>query len=240
MYYINPNIKDLNRIFPDEERLNYLRLDMNENPEGLPEEFVREVLNDITPEFLAMYPESDGLIKKISKHLDISTNQIAITNGSDMAIRYIFETFAEKGSNVVTVFPSFEMYSVYCRMYGLHQKKVNYDKHFNISIEEIIDSIDNKTDLVVLLNPNNPIGNVYSKKEVERVICKAQDVGAIVIIDEAYHYFYENTYIDYVNKFNNVIILRTFSKLCSIASCRIGFIVSNVDIIKNKVSIFKF
>ena len=233
MYYVNPHIKNLKRVFPDENRLHYLRLDMNENPDGLPEDILKEVFDDITPQFLSMYPELGSLTHKIANHLEVDTNQIAVTSGSDMAIRYIFETFAERGSSVITVFPSFEMYSVYCKMYGLNQKKINYDKNFNIDIDEIINSIDEKTDLVVLLNPNNPIGNVYLEEEVKRIIYKANDVGAIVIIDEAYHYFYSKTYLNYVNDFNNVIILRTFSKLCSIASCRVGFIVSNIDIINN-------
>ncbi|MBQ4596072.1 MAG: histidinol-phosphate aminotransferase family protein, partial [Firmicutes bacterium] len=58
MYYINENVKDLDRIFDQNSREGYLRMDLNENPGGLPEEFIKEVLSDITPEFISKYPET--------------------------------------------------------------------------------------------------------------------------------------------------------------------------------------
>ena len=64
MYYVNNNIKNTVRVFPSQGRYDYYRYDMNENPEGLPEEFVRSVLNEITPEFLAIYPEPDKFLDK--------------------------------------------------------------------------------------------------------------------------------------------------------------------------------
>ena len=85
--------------------------------------------------------------------------------------------------------------------------------------------------IVVLLNPNNPIGNVYTEDELEKVIEKTKKVGAIVIIDEAYHYFYPNTFLKYALNEENVVLLRTFSKLFSIAACRLGVVISNPQII---------
>ena len=95
-----------------------------------------------------------------------------------------------------------------------------------------MDAITENTRIVVLLNPNNPIGNVYTEEELKVVIEKAKQVGAVVIIDEAYHYFYPKTFLDYAVKEENVILLRTFSKLMSIAACRIGVIISNPQIIE--------
>ena len=101
-----------------------------------------------------------------------------------------------------------------------------------IDIQDIIDAISVDTRIVVLLNPNNPIGNVYTKDELEQVIARAKEVGAIVIVDEAYHYFYPNTFLEYALNEENVIVLRTFSKLMSIAACRLGVIISNPEIIQ--------
>ena len=86
-----------------------------------------------------------------------------------------------------------------------------------ISIDKILDAITENTRIVVLLNPNNPIGNVYTEEELEKVIEKTKKVGAIVVIDEAYHYFYPNTFLKYALNEENVVLLRTFSKLFSIA-----------------------
>lgn len=232
MYYVNQNIKDVVRIFPPQDRYGYLRLDMNENPEGLPKKFVDEVLVEFTPEFLATYPEPDVFINKYADFVKVKPENICITNGSDAAIRYAFEVFAAPGSSVVTVTPSFEMYWVNCSLLGLVHKPVEYNADFTISIDKIIDAIDETTDIVALLNPNNPVGPNFTLEEVTRVIEKASEVGAVVIFDEAYHYFCKNTFIDLINKYENVMIFRTFSKIFSLAACRLGMVISNPTIIE--------
>lgn len=230
-YYVNENIKNTKRVFPQQGRYDYKRYDMNENPEGLPKEFVDSVLKEITPEFLAIYPEPDKFLNKYANYIGAKYENVLATNGSDMAIRYLLETFGEKGKEVVTVAPSFEMYWVNCNILGLKHVPVSYEDDLTIGIDKIISAISNDTRVVVLLNPNNPIGNVYSEDELKKVISRAQEAGAVVIVDEAYHYFYPNTFIEYALRESNVVVLRTFSKLFSIAACRIGVIISNPEII---------
>ena len=103
MYYVNEDIKNCVRVFPEQGRYDYARYDMNENPEGLPQWFVDEVLAEITPEFLATYPEHDKFRKMYADYIGVKPENVAVTNGSDMAIRFAMEVFAEKGSSVVTV-----------------------------------------------------------------------------------------------------------------------------------------
>lgn len=229
-YYVNENIKNTVRVFPRQKRYNCLRYDMNENPEGLPKDFVDSVLKEITPEFLAIYPEPDKFLNKYANFIGAQYENVVATNGSDMAIRYILETFGEAGKSVVTVSPSFEMYWVNCNILGLKHKPVAYNDDLTINIENIINAIDLDT-RVVLLNPNNPVGNVYTEEEFRLVLKRTQEVGAILVVDEAYHYFYKNTFIDYALKEPNVIVLRTFSKMFSIAACRLGVAISNPQII---------
>lgn len=231
MYYVDEHIKNTNRVFPQQGRYDYLRYDMNENPEGLPKEFVDSVLKEITPEFLSIYPEPDRFLNKYAAYIGASYENVVAVNGSDMGIRYLLETFGEKGKDVVTVAPSFEMYWVNCSILGLHHVPVAYESDMTISIDKILDAITENTRIVVLLNPNNPIGNVYTEEELEKVIEKTKKVGAIVIIDEAYHYFYPNTFLKYALNEENVVLLRTFSKLFSIAACRLGVVISNAQII---------
>lgn len=230
-YYVNENIKNTVRVFPRQKRYNCLRYDMNENPEGLPKDFVDSVLKEITPEFLAIYPEPDKFLNKYANFIGAQYENVVATNGSDMAIRYILETFGEAGKFVVTVSPSFEMYWVNCNILGLKHKPVAYNDDLTINIENIINAIDLDTRVVVLLNPNNPVGNVYTEEEFRLVLKRTQEVGAILVVDEAYHYFYKNTFIDYALKEPNVIVLRTFSKMFSIAACRLGVAISNPQII---------
>lgn len=230
-FYVDKYIKNTYRVFPPQNRYGYYRYDMNENPEGLPKDFVENVLKEITPEFLSIYPEPDRFLKKYATFVGMDFENVVATNGSDMAIRYLLETFGEEGKEVVTVSPSFEMYWVNCCILGLKHVPVSYNDDLSIDINNILNAINENTRIVVLLNPNNPVGNVYTEDELQKVIIKAAQFGAVVIVDEAYHYFYEKTFIKYVKEYDNVIVLRTFSKLFSIAACRIGVIISNPEII---------
>lgn len=230
-YYVDPNVKNTLRIFPAQGRYGYHRYDLNENPEGLPGDFVASVLQEVTPEFLSIYPEPDRFIQKYADFIGAKPENIMTTNGSDMAIRYVLETFGEKGKEVVTVAPSFEMYRINCYLLGLVHVPVLYHEDLTIRVEEIVASISENTRIVVLINPNNPMGNVYTEEELRKIIARAKEVGAIVVIDEAYHYFYDKTFLPYALKEDNVLVLRTFSKLMSLAACRLGVIVGNPEII---------
>ena len=232
MYYVNENIRDCVRVYPEQGRRPYLRLDMNENPEGLPKAFVDSVLAEITPEYLATYPEPDVFKQKYADYLGVKPENLCLTNGSVMAIRYILETFVKKGETVVTVAPSFEMYWVTCAMLGLNHVGVPYDDDLHISGQQIVDAIDGHTDLVALLNPNNPIGNVFTEAEVRAVIARAREVEAVVVIDEDYFYFNPNSFLPLFHEYDNFIVLRTFYNLCSMAGLRMGIVISRPEIIE--------
>ena len=186
-YYINPNIEETPRIFPKQGRGAYHRYDANENPEGLPKEFVDFVLKELTPEYLAMYPEPERLIGKYADYIGVEQENVYCTNGSDHGIRVLLETFGEPGKEVVTVSPTFEIYWVCCSLLGLKHKPVQYHSDYTLPVKRILEAISDDTRVVVLLNPNSPIGNLYTEKEVQAVVDKAKQVGAIVILDEAYH-----------------------------------------------------
>lgn len=231
-YYVNPNFTSVERVFPYQNRYGYIRLDMNENPEGLPEELVQKVLKRVNSTFLSTYPEPDVFLRKYANSIGIDEDNLMVTNGSDMGIRYIFETFGKPNSEVVTVSPSFEMYWVNCKLTGVKHIPVSYNNDFSISVQNILEAINENTSIVVMLNPNNPIGNAYKKDEVISIIEKAKKCNSIVLIDEAYHYFYAETFLDLALNYKNVIVLRTFSKIYSLAACRLGVVISNNEIIR--------
>ena len=139
--YVNPYVKNTVRVLPPQGRYGKLRYDMNENPEGLPEEFVEAVKKEITPEFLSIYPEPDKFLTKYAKFVGVDFDNVMCTNGSDMAIRYLLETFASPGKEVVTVSPSFEMYWVNCNILGLKHVPVHYNEDLTIDIGRIVGAI---------------------------------------------------------------------------------------------------
>ena len=152
-YHVNEHIKNTVRVFPMQNRYGMHRYDMNENPEGLPKEFVDSLLKEITPEFLAIYPEPDRFLHKYAKFIGAAYENVLTTNGSDMAIRYLLETFGEVGKEVVTVAPSFEMYWVNCSILGYKHVPVAYEPDLTIKIENILNAInDNTLSLIHILS----------------------------------------------------------------------------------------
>ncbi|MCI9603160.1 MAG: aminotransferase class I/II-fold pyridoxal phosphate-dependent enzyme [Ruminococcus sp.] len=231
MYYVNENIKELHRVKFHDERSGVLRLDMNENPEGLPKEVFDAVMSKITPEYIATYPEKDRLMMLLAEHDRIAYETISVTAGSDEAMRLIFHCFGQPGKKLLTVTPTFEMYGVYAKMFGMKHEMVGYKEDFSIDPGEILQAIDADTGIVILLNPNSPIGYTFHENHVREIIERAQKAGAIVVIDEAYHYFYTPTFMPLIKEYDNLFVLRTFSKLFSMAGLRIGYVSGNKELI---------
>ena len=225
MYYVNPAITDLIRIFDQNERKDYLRLDLNENPGGLPNEFIKAVLADVTPQFVAQYPETLHFTEVLAKYLNTDIRHLCLVNGSAEGIRYIIQAFTSENGRIVGVVPSYFMFQVYSEMYGRNFVKVPYDEDLSMNIDTIIRELTDDTQLLILLNPNNPMGNVYTDEEFERMLKVANERQINILIDEAYHYFYPKTFIKYALEGEHVFVTRTFSKLFSLAGCRLGYVV---------------
>lgn len=225
MYYLNPKLKNLNRIFDQNERSDYLRLDLNENPEGLPKDIVQKALNTITPELVAEYPETKHFTEVLAKHLNTTPEHLCLVNGSAEGIRYIIEAFTSEGGRIVGVVPSYFMFQIYSEMYGRNFVKVPYTEKLNMNIDNIINELTDETQLLVLLNPNNPMGNVYTENELKKILQVAKEKQITILIDEAYYYFYPKTFIDYALNDEHIFVTRTFSKLFSMAGCRLGYVV---------------
>lgn len=225
MYYINGNIDNLHRVFDQNDRKDFLRLDLNENPGGLPQRFVQDVLSNIMPQLLSQYPETSHFTKVLAKHLETDEDHLCLTNGSVEGIRYIIESFTDKNGEIVGVVPSFAMFQVFSEMYERKFIQVHYNNDLSMDINDIIAHMSDKTQLLILLNPNNPMGNVYSDDEFEKLMSVARKKQITVLVDEAYHYFYPKSFIKYALNEDHVFITRTFSKLFSLAGCRLGYVV---------------
>lgn len=224
MYYLNPDIEKLYRIFDQNERKEYLRLDLNENPGGLPESFIKAVLSDVSPRLVAQYPETLHFTEVLADYLGTDIAHICLVNGSAEGIRYIIQAFTSEGGRIVGVVPSYFMFQVYAQMYGRTFVEVPYKADLSMDVDDIIARLTEDTQLLVLLNPNNPMGNVYSDIEFERILKAAREKQITVLIDEAYHYFYPKTFIKYALEGEHVFVTRTFSKLFSMAGCRLGYV----------------
>ena len=236
MIYVNEKIKNTYRVAQPEGRGNYIRLDQNENPDGLPKWLYDKAMEKVCPEYLSIYPEETIPTTKYARLLGLEKANVSLTAGSTVGMGYIIKVFGQPGKDILTVTPSFAMYEVYAKMIGMNVVQLKYDNDFSFDIRQTLESIDNNTGIIVMVNPNMPVGNVYSPQQIESVVRKAFEHNATVIIDEAYYYFYDKTSIDMVKKYDNVFVLRTFSKMLSIPALRLGAIIScpeNIRCINN-------
>lgn len=225
MYYKNKALVDLHRIFDQNERKDYLRLDLNENPGGLPQEFIEHVLKDVTPQFVSQYPETLHFSEILAEYLKTDISHLCLVNGSAEGIRYIIQAFTSKNGRIVGVVPSYFMFQIYSEMYERNFIKVPYNDDLTMNISNIISELTEDTQLLILLNPNNPMGNVYTDEEFRKILEVAKQKEITILIDEAYHYFYPKTFIEYALNDKHIFVTRTFSKLFSMAGCRLGYIV---------------
>ena len=225
MYFLNSKVADLHRIFDQNERKDFLRLDLNENPGGLPEDFIKKVLDGVTPQLVSQYPETKHFTEVLAKHLGTDISHLCLVNGSAEGIRYIIQAFTSENGRIVGVVPSYFMFQVYSEMYGRNFVKVPYNEDLTMDVDNIIAEMTADTQLLILLNPNNPMGNVYTDAEFEKILKVAQEKEITVLVDEAYHYFYPKTFIKYALNGEHIFITRTFSKLFSMAGCRLGYVV---------------
>ncbi len=119
------------------------------------------------------------------------------------------------------------MFKIYADIIGAKINEITYAKNFSFPTRKILNSIDKKTRLIVLINPNNQTGTPIEKKDIIKIIEKAKD--SIVVLDEACYQYSRETSVDLVNKYDNLVIVRTFSKEFGLAGLRLGYMLSNEE-----------
>lgn len=225
MYYLNRCVKDLDRIFDQNKREGYLRLDLNENPTGLPQEFINNVLSDISPEFVAQYPETLEFTQILAKYLNTDIEHLNLVNGSSEGIRNIIDAYSSVGGKILGVTPSYAMFEVYSKMYDRNFIPIEYNEDLKLPVQKILDKMTKDIQILIIVNPNNPVGNAYTNEEMQMIVDKAKENEITILIDEAYFYFYDNSFINFALENDHIFLTRTFSKLFSIAGCRLGYVV---------------
>ncbi len=215
------------------------KLDANENSYDLPKLIKRKILKKILNIPVNRYPdpEARSLKKILSKKLKVKKDMIFIGNGSDEIIFYLAQSFLEKDDVVIIPVPTFEMYKIISKINAAQVIEIPLTKDFDIDDKNIIKYAKiTKAKFIFIAYPNNPTGNCFSKDKILNII---KNTDAIVIIDEAYFEFSEKTFIKYLKKFKNLVILRTFSKAYSIAALRVGYMIANKEIVKilNKIKL---
>jgi histidinol-phosphate aminotransferase len=211
-----------------------LWLDKNENTDPELAILTSRLLSEIDPAAIYSYPECTPLYNKLGDHLEVNADHLLLTAGSDGAIRSVFEAFIDPGDVVMYTVPTFAMYAVYSKMYGATVVPLVYqpsDKGPFLGVEEVVSTIEKaKPKLVCLPNPDSPTGTVFDQTEMRQVIEAAGRAGALILIDEAYYPFYEQTVVPWVDEYDHLVVTRTFAKAWGISGLRIGYAVACADV----------
>ena len=208
----------------DKSQYNYV-LNQSERTQHFPDDLYQEFLKSLKQEDFFYYPNTQKFKERLCEFYGVEINQLFLCAGSDVGIKSVFETFTD-GGRVVTSEPSFPMYKVYSELYNCEYFGIPHEEDYTVSTEKILSNITNDTDLVILANPNSPMGEYKSFDEIR--ILLEQDVP--VLIDEAYIEFSDrDSLINEINNYSNLLITRTFSKGFGAAGCRVGMVFSNEE-----------
>ncbi|MFH1536765.1 MAG: histidinol-phosphate transaminase [Patescibacteria group bacterium] len=200
-------------------------LDANENSFG-------SVLNDYKSLKINRYPDpyATDFKKALSKYLKISSKYIFCGVGSDELIDLIFKIYLDLNNNIIINKPTYGMYQVVADINNINTKNVLLDDNFDIDLQAINNQVDKKTKIIIACSPNNPTGNLLSKKKILKLCQKY--TKKIVLLDEAYIEFSSQaSLIQMVKKYPNLIIIRTLSKAWGLAGLRLGYAVANPGVI---------
>lgn len=220
-------VGDVTRVRGDtENRHGLLRLEKNERVTGFSEDFWSKALGQLTQEYVLAYPEPERFYASLAGFLGLPVDHLVLTAGSDAAIRMGFDLCVKLGDAVVSIEPTFAMVQVYCELYGAEKRFTAFEKDLTLDIDGLVRSIDEKVSLIVLANPNSPTGTYIKPPDMVRIVDRAKECRATVLIDEAYHGFCSETNISMVDKYENVMVTRSFSKAPGLAGLRIGYIVA--------------
>ena len=228
---MKPHLYRVNRIFDYTDKSEYdFILNQSERSQLIPESYYVKFLRSLKQEDFAYYPNTKNFKEKICEFYNVNTENLFLSDGSDVGIKSIFETFTTCG-NIVTSEPSFPMYGVYASLYNCSYKGIHYDVDLlEFSIKNMLSFVDDNTQLIILANPNSPIGDYKTIDEIKPLL----DTGIPVLIDEAYIEFSDKeSMIQYIDEYPNLIVTRTFSKGFGAAGCRVGMTFSNPHYIEN-------
>lgn len=227
---INEHFNKLNRIRVSLNRDldNGLRLDRNERVDDYAPEVINGILNSFSAYDFSAYPEINSLYAKLAQWIDIDSECILLTAGSDAGIKQIIEMLSNEGDKIIVPSPTFSMYEVYCHMYNRNFVEISYSPtDFSIDLESIYNSIDETTALVFLPNPNQPIDTLNSIEIIEKLAIHCLKNNTFLVVDEAYYLFSDISAVNLTQKYDNILVLRTFSKAFGLAGIRLGYILGN-------------
>lgn len=206
-----------------------LELDSNENwvvDEAWARSLLARAAGDVDPRRYPP-PYGEGAAEAIRQHLGLDVGEVAVNNGSDEFIDLAFKAFTQPGDEVVVVEPTFELYGLVARAAGVKVRAALVNEDFTLNPRRVVEEAE-RAKLVFICSPNNPTGSQYSLDELREV---AEGCRSLVVLDEAYVGFADRDALKLALDLENVLVLRSFSKVAGMAGLRVGYAVGRREVL---------
>ncbi len=211
----------------------WIKLASNENLLGPSPKAIAAIQEELPNIYL--YPEGPCTVLRqaLAQKFSIPEGMVVLSNGADNLILMIANAFVDEGDEVVMAEPTFSVYTNVTQIMGGKPIKVKL-KDFTHDLDTMLKKVNRKTKLVFICNPNNPTGTTVSQESFNHFLSHLPK-RVILVLDEAYGDFVEDAFypngLDYIKKKDQVIVLRTFSKVYGLAGLRIGYALGREDLV---------
>ena len=195
-----------------------IKLDANENPYGCSPR-VNQALASYP--YLNIYPDDGqaGLRKLLAGYAAVDARHIVAGSGSNQLIDLVLRLLISSGDEVINCVPTFGLFRFSTELCGGTLVEVPRDENFAVDVSAVKAAISKKTKIIFLVNPNNPTGTIIPRQDILQIL----DTGLPLLVDEAYYEFSGQTVAPLVGRYDNLMVLRTFSKWAGLAGLRIGY-----------------
>lgn len=228
--FLSQRLLSLEEYVPGEQPRDkkYIKLNTNESPFP-PSPKAVEAISKTEREDLRLYsdPECKKLKEAIASYYNVDKENVFVSNGSDESLNFFFMAFCDEEKKVCFPEISYGFYKVFGDLYCLDYETIPLKDDFSIDPEDYL----NKGKNIVIANPNAPTGLSLSLTDIERIV--STNPEHIVVIDEAYVDFGGESAVNLTKKYNNLLVVQTFSKSRSLAGARLGFAIGDKEIIKD-------
>lgn len=210
-----------------------IKMASNENPLG-PGELAKEAIRREASK-VHLYPDGNCYYLKeaLAKKIGLRQESIIIGNGSDEVLKLLGEAFLNPGDQCIMASPTFSEYDFVSNLMGAESIFIPL-KEFNHDLPKMKEAITEKTKIVFICSPNNPTGNIVTKKELDEFFLDLPP-EVIVVLDEAYYEYVDHPdypeSLDYIKQGKNVVVLRTFSKVYGLGGLRVGYGLASPEMI---------
>ena len=206
-----------------------VKLDANEGNKDLFKDLIKDIGDDF---YLNLYPDDNytQLKEAIVNYIGCKIENISVGNGSSELLDLCVKTFVDTNELILSLDPTFSMYSIYAKIVNSRYIGAGEGNDFIINVDDVIKSIkENDPKLTIICNPNNPTGTIIKRDDVLRIVKSTDNV---VIVDEAYMEFSNESVVDEIENYDNLIVVKTMSKAFSMAGIRTGYLIANEELVK--------